>query len=134
MSELVRAAGAVVLRRTDDGRTETALIHRPKYDDWTFPKGKLDEGETFEQAAIREVEEETGLRGRLDRELPEVRYVDNRGRDKVVRYWTMTPTDGDFTPTREVDELRWVPVEDALGLLSYEHDRELLRALDLPNP
>ena len=129
MSGLVRAAGCVVLRRTDDGRTETALIHRPKYDDWTFPKGKLDEGETFEQAAIREVEEETGLRGRLDRELPEVRYVDNRGRDKVVRYWTMTPTAGEFTPGAEVDELRWMTLEEAADMLSYQHDRDLLRAL-----
>jgi 8-oxo-dGTP pyrophosphatase MutT (NUDIX family) len=129
VTEQVRAAGCVVLRRGDDGRTEVALIHRPKYDDWSFPKGKLDEGETFEEAAIREVEEETGLRGTLGRELPQVHYRDGRGRDKVVRYWTMTATDGEFTPTQEVDELRWVPLEEAAGLLSYQHDRELLRAL-----
>ena len=129
MTELVRAAGAIVLRRTDDGRTEVALIHRPKYDDWTFPKGKLDPGETDEGAALREVEEETGLRARLDRELPSVRYRDANGRPKVVRYWVMTPLEGDFRPNREVDELRWVPVDEAAALLSYDHDRPLLGLL-----
>src|SRR4029078_8380000 len=108
-----------------------ALVHRPKYDDWTFPKGKLNAGETDEEAAVREVFEETGFRVRLDesRELPSVRYRDVAGRQKVVRYWVMTPLDGHFEPNREVDELWWVPVDSADRVLSYDHDREVLRGL-----
>jgi 8-oxo-dGTP diphosphatase len=103
-----------------------ALVHRPKYDDWTFPKGKLTPGETDEEAALREVEEETGYRARLDRELSTVGYRDPMGRPKVVRYWTMTPVDGEFRPNREVDELRWLAIPDAARMLSYDHDRALL--------
>jgi 8-oxo-dGTP diphosphatase len=120
----VRAAGGVVMR---GGRV--ALVHRPKYDDWTFPKGKLDPGEDFEQAALREVEEETGMRCRLGRELPSTRYVDPKGRRKVVRYWQMEPLEGDFAPNREVDELRWVAPPEARGLLSYDRDRDVLADL-----
>jgi 8-oxo-dGTP diphosphatase len=128
---VVRAAGGLVLRPAAGGTgTEIALVHRPKYDDWTFPKGKLDPGETDEQAAVREVAEETGLDARLDRELPDVRYRDASGRDKVVRYWTMTPTGGEFRPNREVDELRWVPPDEAATLLTYDHDRALLDELN----
>ena len=83
-SDEVRAAGGVVIR---DGLV--AVVHRPRYDDWSLPKGKLDEGETFEEAALREVWEETGLRAALVRELPEVRYP-VRGRPKLVRYWLMS--------------------------------------------
>ncbi len=82
------AAGAVLWRRTH-GSTEVALVHRPKYDDWSFPKGKLDPGETHEQAAIREVEEETACRGELGTELVSTSYVDAKGRPKTVRYWSM---------------------------------------------
>ena len=125
MSEAeVGAAGGVVAR---EGRV--ALVHRPKYDDWTFPKGKLDPGESFEDAALREVEEETGLRCRLGRELPSVRYPDARGRPKLVRYWLMEPQSGEFAPNDEVDELRWLEPTEALALLSYDRDRELLQAL-----
>jgi 8-oxo-dGTP diphosphatase len=118
----VLAAGGVVIR---DGRI--AVAHRPKYDDWSFPKGKLDRGEGFEHAALREVEEETGLRCRLGRELPSTEYHDAKGRLKLVRYWQMEPLDGEFAPSDEVDELRWLEPDEAEDLLSYEHDRELLR-------
>jgi 8-oxo-dGTP diphosphatase len=123
--EEVRAAGGVVVRPGG----EVAVVHRPKYDDWTLPKGKLDPGESFEEAALREVEEETGLRCRLGRELPSTRYTDAKGRPKLVRYWEMEPIEGAFSPTDEIDELRWLPPEEAADLLSYERDREVLRAL-----
>jgi 8-oxo-dGTP diphosphatase len=110
----VRAAGGIVLR---DGTI--AVVHRPKYDDWSLPKGKLDEGEDFERAALREVWEETGLRCRLGRELGDATYKDNKDRDKLVRYFEMHPEEGEFAPNDEVDELRWVPVGDAPALLSY---------------
>jgi 8-oxo-dGTP pyrophosphatase MutT (NUDIX family) len=119
----------VILRPGTGGELDVALIHRPKYDDWSLPKGKLDEGETDEEAALREVEEETGMRCRLERELPGVRYKDRFGRDKVVRYWVMRAVAGEFRPTREVDELRWLPLDRAAALLTYDHDRELLAAL-----
>ena len=125
----VLAAGGVPWRRTPDGHVEVLLIHRPKYDDWSFPKGKLDSGETFEDAAIREVEEETGLRCTFGPELPSPTYRDNKGRSKLVRYWTMSDCAGEFYPTDEVDEVRWVPLQDADQMLSYDHDREVLRAL-----
>jgi 8-oxo-dGTP diphosphatase len=122
----VKASGGVVWRRGSRG-LELALVHRPKYDDWSFPKGKLDPGEGWEQAALREVEEEIGLRCRLGHELPPTAYADNRGRSKVVRYWMMEPLDGAFAPSGEVDEMRWVTVGDARALLTYAHDRQLLR-------
>ncbi len=130
MSKLVEAAGGLIVREGGSG-TEVAVVHRPRYDDWSFPKGKLDRGETFEAAALREVEEETGLRGRLVRELPSARYEDHKGRPKVVRYWLME-AEGDvsFAPNDEVDELRWLPPAEASALLTYERDRELLAALD----
>jgi 8-oxo-dGTP pyrophosphatase MutT (NUDIX family) len=112
-----------------DGGVEVLLIHRPKYDDWTLPKGKLDPGETHEDAAVREVAEETGLRCVLDAELPSTRYADRYGRSKLVRYWVMDLEGGRFTPNDEVDEIRWLPLEEAAPLLSYDRDREVLRAL-----
>jgi 8-oxo-dGTP diphosphatase len=124
----VKASGGVVWRRGDRG-LEVALVHRPKYDDWSFPKGKLDPGESWEDAALREVEEEIGLRCRLGHELPPTSYTDNRGRAKVVRYWMMEPLDGAFAASGEVDEMRWLPAGEARALLTYEHDRELLREL-----
>ena len=104
-----------------------ALVHRPRYDDWSFPKGKLDDGEDEATAALREVEEETGLRCHLGPIVGTVTYNDRRGRPKVVRYFQMDADGGAFAPNPEVDELRWVPVEDAARLLSYAHDRRLLR-------
>ena len=124
----VRAAGGVLWREVD-GEVRVAVVHRPRYDDWSLPKGKLDPGEGWEVAALREVEEEIGLRCRLGRELPPVSYKDRKGRDKVVRYWMMQPKDGEFVPNAEVDELRWLVPDAAAGLLSYEHDRELVRTL-----
>ena len=115
------AAGGVI-RRGD----RVAVVHRPKYDDWTFPKGKLDPGEGFEAAALREVEEETGLRCELGDELAATAYVDSKGRTKLVRYWEMTPVGGEFAPGDEVDELRWLPPHEARELLTYDRDRELL--------
>ena len=126
---MVQAAGGVVLRTGSGGIREVALVHRPKYDDWSLPKGKLHAGESHEDAALREVEEETGLRCRLETELPVVRYRDTMDRAKVVRYWTMSPEDGRFRPSSEVDELRWVPVDEASNALTYDHDRELLLSL-----
>jgi 8-oxo-dGTP diphosphatase len=120
----VQAAGGVVTR---EGRV--AVVHRPKYEDWTFPKGKLDEGEDFEQAALREVEEETGLRCRLVRELPSSSYTDSKDRPKLVRYWLMEPLGGDFAPNDEVDELRWVSPDEARSLLTYDRDRDVLAAV-----
>jgi 8-oxo-dGTP diphosphatase len=121
----VAAAGGVVVR---DG--EVAVVHRPKYDDWSLPKGKLDPGEDWEEAALREVEEETGLRCELGRELEPARYADRKGRDKLVRWWLMRPLDGEFVPSDEVDELRWLGRDEALALLDYDHDRDLVRTLD----
>ena len=125
----VAAAGGVVLRDGEDG-TEVAVVHRPRYDDWSLPKGKLEPGEEWEAAALREVEEETGLRCELGRELPSARYRDRKGRDKLVRWWLMRPLEGEFVPGDEVDELRWLDRDRALELLHFEHDRDLVRALD----
>jgi len=129
----VRAAGGVVTRESADGSVEVLVVHRPRYDDWSLPKGKLDPGESFEDAAVREVEEETAVRPRLGQELATIRYTDRHGRPKVVRYWQMTvATTGAFTPNDEVDEIRWVPVGEAAGLLTYDADRQLVAALGAP--
>jgi 8-oxo-dGTP pyrophosphatase MutT (NUDIX family) len=125
-TDVVRAAGGLVIREDTDGRVLVAVVHRPRYDDWTFPKGKLQGGETDEQTALREVEEETGLRCRLDRDLGTVEYRDREDRRKIVRYWVMVPDGGTFTQSDEVDALRWVPSAEVLPLLTYQHDRELL--------
>jgi 8-oxo-dGTP diphosphatase len=118
----VLAAGGLVLR---DGRV--AVVHRPRYDDWSLPKGKLDDGESFEAAALREVEEETGLKCRLKQQIGDTSYRDRKDRAKLVRYFEMEPADGDFTPNDEVDELIWLEPAEALGRLSYEFDRELVQ-------
>lgn len=126
MSAEVHAAGGVVL----DGDGRVVLVHRPKYDDWSLPKGKLAPGESFEEAAMREVEEETGVRCRLVRELPSSKYADAKGRSKVVRYWLMEVKDeAGFVPNDEVDELRRLPLDEALALLTYDRDRDVLRAI-----
>ena len=122
MTDTVRAAGGVVC--DEDGRV--ALVYRPKYDDWSFPKGKLEKGETEEEAAVREVHEETGLDVELGRELGFVSYTDPKGRPKTVRYWLMRAKAGEFTPNSEVTELRWLPLAEAPQLLSYDRDREIL--------
>jgi 8-oxo-dGTP diphosphatase len=124
----IRAAGGVLVRRDGDGPALVAVIHRPKYMDWSLPKGKLEQGEDWLDAALREVEEETGYRGRPGRELPSVSYLDRKARRKLVRYWLMQPIDGEFEPHDEVDELRWVTSDEAGELLTYDHDRELVRS------
>jgi 8-oxo-dGTP pyrophosphatase MutT (NUDIX family) len=121
----IRAAGGVVVR--EDGRI--AVVHRPRYDDWSLPKGKLEPGESFQDAALREVEEETGVRARLEEELEPTHYHVGR-RPKTVRWWRMS-VDEDLGIDRdvEVDDMRWVTPDEALRLLSYEYDRELVRNL-----
>jgi 8-oxo-dGTP diphosphatase len=122
----VHAAGGVVWRRSAEG-IEFAVAHRPRYDDWSLPKGKLDPGESFEEAAVREVEEEIGVRCEHGDELPPTTYRDNKGRLKLVRYWLMEATEAfDFAANDEVDELRWLAPGEAVPLLSYERDRALL--------
>jgi 8-oxo-dGTP diphosphatase len=127
----VRAAGGLVVRERD-GRPEIALVHRPRYDDWSLPKGKVHPGETWEDAALREVLEETGCRCELGDELESASYLDRKGRRKLVRFWLMRPLDGEFEAGDEVDELRWLGPEEAVATLSYEHDRELVAALGPP--
>jgi 8-oxo-dGTP diphosphatase len=126
MSKQVKAAGGVVVREGRDGKREIAVVHRPRYDDWSLPKGKLEEDESFEQGALREVEEETGLVCRLGRELSPTTYRDRKGRRKTVRYWLMEPRKGEFEVNDEVDELRWLTPKKAAGLLDYDHDRKLV--------
>lgn len=127
---VVRAAGGVVRRAGGtDGGFEVLVVHRPRYDDWSFPKGKAIGDETDEDCARREVEEETGLRCRLLESLASVAYVDRRGRPKVVRYWLMEADGGTFVPGDEVDEIRWLTPEEAATVLSYEHDRDLAAAV-----
>ena len=126
---VVRAAGGVVWRRSPEGKIEVLVVHRPRYDDWSFPKGKLDPGESEEECAIREVREETGLECRLDGELAGTAYTDRRGRPKTVAYWRMNAVGGSFQPNSEVDEARWVGLSEAARLLSYEHDRSMLEEL-----
>jgi 8-oxo-(d)GTP phosphatase len=128
--KLVRAAGGVITRGGPRG-TEVVLVHRPAYDDWSFPKGKLEPGEDELEAALREVEEETALSCRPGVDLGAISYVDARGRPKVVRYWRMDPPpDAEPQATNEVDDARWVPIDEAARMLSYPHDRRVLRRLD----
>ncbi|MEV0380628.1 NUDIX hydrolase [Nonomuraea sp. NPDC050643] len=128
MTDLLRAAGAVVWRG-EQSSPEVAVIHRPNYDDWTFPKGKLKSGEHVIAAALREVREETGLTVVLGRALPPIHYL-SAGRLKRVDYWiARAVADAGFAPDDEVDELRWLTLEEARRLLTYEWDVGLLRAL-----
>lgn len=130
VTEAVRAAGGVVTRSREDGGIEVVVVHRVSYADWTFPKGKLHDGETEEEAALREVEEETSLRCRLGRELGSTRYHDSRGRPKIVRYWEMEPLEGELEPANEIDAARWSSLAEARSLLTYERDVALLDLLE----
>ena len=126
-SKAVLAAGAVLWRPGDDpAAPEVAIIHRPRYDDWSLPKGKVDPGETEPVTAVREVAEETGYRAHLGRRLAAVSYPVEQG-IKKVRYWTARATGGEFSPNAEVDELKWLPVSEAVQALGYPHDRKVLR-------
>jgi len=127
--DVVRAAGGIVVRREGDAR-EVLLVHRPR-GDWSFPKGKAEPGERDEDTALREVEEETGLRCSLGKPAGETRYTDAAGRPKVARYWLMEPLSvtREFAPNDEVDGLRWCTRREAAKLLSYQPDRRLLASL-----
>ncbi len=133
MSEVIRAAGGVVIRPRpgggdDDDRIQVLLVHRPDHDDWSLPKGKRDPGESLKHTARREVREETGYRCRLGDKVGTVRYRDGRGRPKRVDYWEMTVRSGSFTPNDEVDEVVWLSPKKACRLLTWDRDVELLRA------
>jgi 8-oxo-dGTP pyrophosphatase MutT (NUDIX family) len=126
MSDLVRAAGGVVWRPGPAG-DEVLLVHRSRYDDWSLPKGKLDPGETWEQAALREVHEETGVVAVLGAELAGATYDDHKGRPKQVRYWVMAVVSHDpFEPDDEVDALEWLGLDDAAERMTYRRDVDVL--------
>jgi len=120
----IRASGGVVIRQGASG-PEVLIVHRPRYDDWSLPKGKREAGETDEQCAVREVEEETGVRCSLGPELLPQKYLDRKGRPKVVRYWLMHPlSERPFVPNREIDQVRWVAIDGVAETLTYSGDRD----------
>jgi 8-oxo-dGTP pyrophosphatase MutT (NUDIX family)/phosphohistidine phosphatase SixA len=129
VTDAVRAAGGLVWRRRPE--TQVLLVHRPRYGDWTFPKGKADPGETDEECALREVEEETGVRCALEAEVRATSYHDAKGHPKRVRWWRMHALDaeGPFDPSDEVDAIRWCSRAEAAGLLTYDRDIALLDTL-----
>jgi len=127
-TDVIHAAGGVVWRAGERGEPEVILVHRPKYDDWSIPKGKREDGETDEECALREVEEETGLRCELGPELAGTAYLDRKGRPKEVRYWVMTPLDGAFEPGDEVDAVVWLGVEAACAQLTHPHEGRVLES------
>jgi 8-oxo-dGTP diphosphatase len=126
--DVITAAGGIVTSLSREGRVRVLLVHRPAYDDWSFPKGKVDPGETEEAAALREVLEETGVEARLGDDLGTVEYTDPNGTRKIVRYWAMEAVSGDFVANSEVDAIEWMSRGEALDVLSYEPDRTLLRS------
>jgi 8-oxo-dGTP diphosphatase len=123
--DVIQAAGGLIVRR-QFGQLQIAIVHRPEHQDWSFPKGKLEESETFEDAAKREVFEETGFSCRMLRFIGHTEYVDRKGRPKVVAYWVMAADAGEFVANDEVDDLRWVDLSEAASSLSYDRDRELV--------
>ncbi|MEU1816462.1 NUDIX hydrolase [Streptomyces roseifaciens] len=126
----VQAAGCVLWRRSSVGEgIELALVYRPKWADWSLPKGKLKRGEDARDGAVREVLEETGMTCTLGAALPTARYVDALGRPKEVRYWAAQAVSGEFVPNREVSRMLWLTPDDALRKLTHERDRKLIAAL-----
>jgi len=126
-TRIVYAAGAVLWRpASENAALEISVIHRPRYNDWSLPKGKVDPGETAPVAAVREVFEETGHHCVLGRRLVTVSYPIEQG-DKKVYYWAARSTGGEFTPAKEVDELVWLPAAEAMKKLDYVQDRKVLR-------
>ena len=123
--DLIRAAGGIVTRHASTGGVEVACIFREARGDWTFPKGKLDEGETFEQGALREVYEEIGIRCDITRFVGTTNYTHRRGKPKIVAYYLMEANEVEFAPNEEVDELTWVPLESVHAHLTWSRDREL---------
>lgn len=122
----VRAAGGLVVRRGGDGDVRLVLVHRPRYDDWSFPKGKQRRGETLQAAALREVREETGFLCVAEASIGVTEYVDRWDRPKLVKYWVMNRVTGAFAPNNEVDSIAWLRPSEAGVRLSHEHDRQLL--------
>jgi len=129
----VWAAGGIISRESKHG-PKVLLVHRPRYDDWSFPKGKLEPGESLKAAARREVREETGFKCRLRSRLPEILYRDSKNRVKCVVYWLMSIESGSFEVNSEVDEIRWLTPKRALKLLDYERDVDLLRTAVARHP
>jgi 8-oxo-dGTP pyrophosphatase MutT (NUDIX family) len=131
--DLIRAAGGIVTRFVPGGRVEVACIYREARGDWTFPKGKLEFDETFEQGALREVLEETGMHCRVMRFVGTTNYTHRKGKPKIVAYYLMSVDDGEFAPNEEVDELVWLPLEQVRSHLTWDRDQELFDlVLDLP--
>lgn len=125
-------AAGVVCWREQDGKLEVALVHREVYKDWGFPKGKLDPGEQLPETAVREVLEESGFKVRLGRKLGVINYQVGEGLDKEVHYWASRVTDKaiakqKFVPNKEIAKVEWIAAKEALTLLSYEHDQNLLQ-------
>jgi 8-oxo-dGTP diphosphatase len=129
--DLIRAAGGVLFRTSRRGRDKVAVVYREARGDWTFPKGKLDEGESFEEAALREVVEETGITAVIRRFVGSTNYTHRKGRPKIVAYYLMEAISGEFAPNEEVDELRWVTLDEAYELLTWDRDQELIGLLRL---
>lgn len=125
LTRVVRAAGGVVVRDVESGPL-VLLVHRPAYDDWSFPKGKVEQGESDEECAVREVEEETGLRCILGRELTSTEYADGKGRLKSVRYWLMEVESGELRFEHEIDAARWLTAAKAAEMLTYDRDLAVL--------
>lgn len=125
----------MITRAGPDGEPEILLVHRPRYDDWSLPKGKAERGESDEDCALREVEEETSLVCDLGPEVAVSEYEDSAGRPKRVSYFELTPRDGaEAVPRNEVDAVRWVTREGALKLLTYGRDRDIVAALEALTP
>ncbi len=127
---MIEAAGGVVWRTTRKSQLEFLVIHRPRYRDWSLPKGKLRRRESALHCALREVREETGLRCAVGDELPEALYDDRKGRAKRVRYWAMQELAGEFRRNHEVDKLRWVRIDRAADTLTYDHDLVVVAGLE----